>query len=227
MMSLPLFGPDGRFAWIVAALCRAVAASLGRRVMDGPTISLVWRRMMRAQSLFLALAERVRSGRYRGGIVRLSRASETGGLEAPAGGAAPVQPDACVKVSKAWRLLPRRFGWLLGLMPLEAGGYASQLAHVLVEPEMVALLRDVPQAGRILRPLCWMLGIERALVQPGAVAVERVPAAVVAARIRAVRPDVDWGRIPLPRGVLAWALRERRLEKARARVLNLGDGLEG
>jgi hypothetical protein len=181
MNSPPLFGPDGRFAFIVAALCRAVAAALGRGLMDGAVILLVWRRVKRAEQLLLALAERVRLGRYRGGIARQPGGFEAFGADrveaivAPLGATAGSAgaPDG----SQAWRRLPRRFGWLMGLMPYEAAGYSSQLAHLLAEPEMVALLRDV-----------------------------------------------DWGRIPLPRGILARALRDRRLEAARARVVEFRKG---
>ena len=37
--------------------------------------------------------------------------------------------------------------------------YGSQVQYLLADPEMVALLADVPQGGPILRPLCRMLGI--------------------------------------------------------------------
>ena len=42
----------------------------------------------------------------------------------------------------------------------EAAGYGSQLAALLAEPELQALLLAAPAAGRILRPLCRMLGVE-------------------------------------------------------------------
>jgi len=42
----------------------------------------------------------------------------------------------------------------------EAAGGASQLRHLLNEPEMAALIAASPrQTGRLLRPLCRMLGI--------------------------------------------------------------------
>ncbi|MBV8096571.1 MAG: hypothetical protein JO110_25680 [Acetobacteraceae bacterium] len=37
--------------------------------------------------------------------------------------------------------------------------YGSQVQYLLADPEMVALLADVPEGGPILRPLCRMLGI--------------------------------------------------------------------
>jgi hypothetical protein len=78
---------------------------------------------------------------------------------------------------------------------------------------MVALLVAAPQAARILRPLCRMLAVETAVLRPrvaGAAAdvdpVEIIP--VVKKRVRRPRVPVDWGRIPLPKGVLAAARRQ-------------------
>ena len=72
---------------------------------------------------------------------------------------------------------------------------------------MVELLVAAPQAARILRPLCRMLAVEEALLRPGVVVVEPV-VVVVRKRVRRARIPIDWGRIPLPRGVLSWARRE-------------------
>jgi len=75
---------------------------------------------------------------------------------------------------------------------------------------MVALLRAAPQAVRVLTPLCRMLAVETSLLRPraeaGAAAAEIAP--VKAKRVRAKRPPVDFGRIPIPRGVMA-AVRRR------------------
>ncbi len=86
------------------------------------------------------------------------------------------------------------------MMPGEAACFGSQLRTLLAEPEMAALVRDVAQARRILGPMCRMLGVELQ-VWPERVAVPRK----VAPR---VRTPVDFGRIPLPRGVLAAAKRQ-------------------
>lgn len=117
--------------------------------------------------------------------------------------------------------LPLRFGWLMGVMPYEAAGYASQLRTVLAEPEMAALVAALPQARRILGPLCRMLGVAMAPVRPPGVARAadgvadgaaqgEVPARPPTSRPAAarVRRVVDVGRIPLPRGVLAAARRQ-------------------
>jgi len=119
------------------------------------------------------------------------------------------------------RLWPGRFGWLVRAASWQAAGYGCQLAHVLRQPEMVELLRASPQAGRILRPLCRALAVDAALLAPRlpgdpeeVVPVKTEPGTqasggVVKPRVRKPRVQVDYGRIPLPRGVLAWVRRER------------------
>ncbi len=189
-----------RFALTTAGLCRAVAASL-RMGMSAAMIVLVWTRVKRAEVAFLALAERVRAGRYRAGVSR-------GGVTVR-GPAAGVDGDESVGSPCVARVsrgrLPVRFGWLMAAMPYEAAGYGSQLRSLLAEPEMAALVRDVAQARRILGPMCQMLGVELP-DEPGCDVVRAE--AVVRPRVKRVRKVVDWGRIPLPRGVLAAARRQ-------------------
>ncbi len=55
--------------------------------------------------------------------------------------------------------MPCGFGWLLRVTP-EAASCASQLQHLLADPEMAALLAADPSMGRVLRPLCRMLAVE-------------------------------------------------------------------
>jgi hypothetical protein len=57
--------------------------------------------------------------------------------------------------------LPTRFGWMHHLYPgHQIPGASSQLAHLLIEPDMIALLNDHPGLARLLRPLCHMLRIK-------------------------------------------------------------------
>ncbi len=197
--------PSERFALTCAALCRAVAASIARGVMTPAMIVLVWTRVRRAEGLFLELVARVQAGRYRGGWVRsaaANAASQAGGATGGGG----------VRLARALDRgrLPVRFGWLMGVMPYEAAGYAGQLRTVLAEPEMVALLRDVAQARRILGPVCRMLGVEiPGVCDPATVAVaDGVGVRSGRSRGARVRPDLDFGRIPLPQGVLIAARRQ-------------------
>jgi len=58
--------------------------------------------------------------------------------------------------------LPRDFGWLLRLTPGDhwVRGYRGYIEQWLSAPELLAVIEAAPrQAGRILRPLCRILGI--------------------------------------------------------------------
>jgi len=111
--------------------------------------------------------------------------------------------------AKPLEVLPRKFGWLRQQMGWQLGGHCGQLETVLHRPEMVELLIAAPQAIRILRPLCRMLGMDPRFLQPG-VSVLFIPpvAKVVKKRVRKPRPKVDWGNNPLPRGMLASAKKQ-------------------
>ena len=104
------------------------------------------------------------------------------------------------------RIWPGRFAWLVRVAGYQAAGYGCQLRHILEQPEMVELLKASPQAARILRPVCRMLAIENSVLRPGEVPPEP-KVREVKPRLRKPRPPVDWGRIPLPRGVLSAARR--------------------
>ena len=109
--------------------------------------------------------------------------------------------------------LPGRFGWLLMKAAYRAAGFGCQLRAVLEQPDMVEVLIAVPRVGRILLPLCRALAIETSLLRPrpAGAAVEITAediAPVAKTRVRKPRAPVDWGRIPLPRGVLSAARRQ-------------------
>ena len=127
------------FALITEGLCRVVAASHARGVA-GPVIILIWRRLRRIAARFASLTARVRSGALPS-PVRRRRA-----MPRPR---SPRPPSP---------RLPRRFAWLIRLIPAVAC-HRSQLQHLLSDPEMAALLSAAPQMGRLLRPLCQMLGL--------------------------------------------------------------------
>jgi hypothetical protein len=50
------------------------------------------------------------------------------------------------------------FAWLRNILP-EATIYRAQLQNLLAEPNTAAFLAEVPQAHKILRPLCQLLGV--------------------------------------------------------------------
>ena len=65
--------------------------------------------------------------------------------------------------------LPSGRGWLVRELGWEAAGYMAQLEALITEVEMRAVVDRLPAAGRILRPICRMLGVPVA-VMPVAVA---------------------------------------------------------
>lgn len=87
-------------------------------------------------------------------------------------------------------VLPRRRGWLVETLRHEAAGYGSQLAYLLNEPETARLLAAAPHAARVLRPICHLLGIRPAALQPPTAAPSHAPAPRPArARPRPQRPE--------------------------------------
>jgi hypothetical protein len=128
-----------RFARIIDGLCRAIAAQGAWGRLTGPLMLLVWSRLRRMAVRFASLAARVQAG---------TAAPRRPAAPRPAGG----------RRRPPYQRLPRGFAWLVRLVPQAASG-ASQLQHLLAEPEMATLLAAAPQMGRTLRPLCRMLGL--------------------------------------------------------------------
>ncbi len=131
-----------RFGFIMAWLRRAVMA---RRVSPrelGPVIMLIANRLSRIAARFATLAEQARGD-------TLPAPRRRGARGAP----------AAVVASPARIRLPGGNAWLVRLVP-EARVFGSQLRHLLADPEMAAMLAAAPGMGRLLRPLCRMLGVE-------------------------------------------------------------------
>ncbi len=137
------FAPTDRFALLIEGLCRAVALRIAGGALAGPLIILISCRLRRMAMRFARLAERLRTGARAGTAGRRRAVSPRPAGHSPQGPA---------------KHLPRNFAWLPRLVPA-AGAAGSQLQHLLADPEMAALIVAAPQAGRILRPLCRMLGV--------------------------------------------------------------------
>ena len=85
--------------------------------------------------------------------------------------------------------LPSGRGWLVRELGYEAVAFGLQLEALLAEPAMQAMLAALPGAGRILRPLCRMLGVSASAMPPApAVRMERAERVVT----QAVRAPVAW-----------------------------------
>jgi len=105
------------------------------------------------------------------------------------------QTRTAVGTAKAARVrLPSAQGWMVRALGWEAVGHASQLGHLLTDPEMQALMAASPAVARVLRPLCRVLG-----VQP-------MPAALLAVKAAPVAPVARPKRVRVRRS--ARAIRE-------------------
>jgi hypothetical protein len=184
---------------VIRALRAAVATWGGRRLLSTALVLLVYRRLGEISRRMEGLASRFQAGR----LWRLG--------PRPASGAG-VAGDPVRRV-RGERIWPRTFAWLVRAAGWEAAGFGSQLRVILQQPEMVALLQAAPQARRVLTPLCRMLAVETGLLRPGVVADagDAAGSAVPVVRMRAARPVVDLGRVPIPRGVMAAVRRGRFL----------------
>jgi len=170
-----------RFAQIMTGLRAALAAAYGRPAlagggMDQPRRSLapplVLRLHRRLGTMMLAFAALVAHLSEFGADApprapRRKRAPRPDAAASPApdtpqntpsGAAAAAQPESPPRAPRPPRL-PGNFGWLPGVSCGVAAG-ASQLRHLLTDPDMLALLLASPALVQMLRPLCWMLGVD-------------------------------------------------------------------
>ncbi len=150
-MSPPLPAPapslSQRLTLVVQALRAAIAAHAARDRATVAVAWLVWPYLNRLAARFAALTARVQAGKG------VAVARTTSGVRAAAEG-----PRLQVPRPRPPGL-PQGFAWLArlapGILPLR-----GQVCHLLGDPELAALLAAAPGAGRILRPLCRMLGIK-------------------------------------------------------------------
>lgn len=114
-------------------LLRTVAADGAALRLAGPLVAMVWSYLSRLRH---RVAARI------------------------AAGPRPSRPrtSSAARTSAASSRLPRRRAWLRSLIPGTAGA-GAQLAHLLAEPDMAALIAADPALGRTIRPLCRLLGI--------------------------------------------------------------------
>jgi hypothetical protein len=136
---------------------------------------LVWCYLRRATRRLDSLIIRFRAGRLRPARPRPPAPNPTA-FHPGAPRAATPRPGATPPHPR----LPHGAAWL-GRLGWEFRGHGSQLQALLNhDPELRALLAAAPeQAGRVLRPLCWMLGID-----PG-------PGILPPPRRRAPEPQAD------------------------------------
>lgn len=154
----------GRFAWFFQGLCRVIGVDAQRRGMEPALAWAVWNRVRVLGERFNTLIVRARAGRLR---ARRKAAPHPAPADQERGQACSqdereIQPAAATGAPSHGALgvkLPREFGWVRRALP-ETGQFAGVLMYLLRDPETAALVEKAPEAGRILRPLCRLLGIE-------------------------------------------------------------------
>ena len=153
-----------RLTPIIDALRRMAAAEASRRWHLIPLIGVLHAYLGRVARRFEFLIARL------GGPIR-ARPSRPNASRPDKTPPAPAEPEAPRKLPSRKPpprepRLPGRFGWLIDTVPYHAAGVATQLAALLRDPEMHALMEAEPQAAKILRKLCRMLRIEPAADLP-------------------------------------------------------------
>jgi hypothetical protein len=144
------------FVLFINALRRAIFEPRRGGLAAGPLTIVVWRRLNRIATRFVALIAQVRAG----AILSSARPRRSASSAATRPTGSPNLPRPNLPRP------PNDFGWLVRLAPV-AASYRGQLQHLLSNPEIASLLSAAPQLGQALRPLCHMLAIR--LPKPQAV----------------------------------------------------------
>jgi hypothetical protein len=158
MSAAPSNTLTSQFAWLFEGLCKVIGAEAYKRRIEAALAWAVWNRVRLLGERFLAVAARARSA-------RLHPRSHP---PTPSAQPAPVIPRPLERDGPDKRPappagpsaagLPREFGWVRRVLP-ETAQFAGVLAWLLRDPETAALVEVAPEAGRILRPLCRLLGV--------------------------------------------------------------------
>ena len=136
-----MFTLPASFRAILTGLRAALGVVMARDHASIPLLTLIHTRIGRAITRFERLFARFRANTLP--KPRKSRAGQT----------RPHQPRPRPAV-------PNGRTWLVVACGYQVAGFASQLQHLLAHtPDLADFLAAAPQAARILRPLCHMLGV--------------------------------------------------------------------
>ena len=162
------------FSRILSDLQAAIAARAARDRVLTVLLLAVWGRIARMRQRLERLVALWRAGgQPMAPVPRAPRASRAGQLT--------TMPD-----------YPTAPDWLLRTLGYEAVAVGLQLRHLLTEAERQAFLAEVPQAGRVLRPLLRMLSgdpMPEVLQKPPVVPAVPAPACGMESAVGAITPD--------------------------------------
>jgi hypothetical protein len=160
------------FATILIGLRALLAARAATDRTLTALLVLVWSRLSRLQTRLERLI-----AHWRAGTLPTPRPSRAGQPRKPT-----PKPT-----------LPTAPAWLVARVGYTAAVFGSQLQHALSDPDLAAFLAAAPQANRLLRPLCRMLGIEPPIK------LRRTPRPMRPAP--PPRPKPAPFRVPIPKGL--------------------------
>ena len=134
-----------RFHWFIQRLVKVISEQTNLAIRSGTLTTAMIALFTLADTRLRRTAARLQQLyiRWRAGTLPKPRPSRAG---------QPRKPRERIKepVGKAWLLK----------LAQPTAQYRSALEQLLADPEFIQFLRDAPQAGRLLRPLCRMLAIE-------------------------------------------------------------------
>jgi len=148
-----------RFGVIMAAIAALVARAFLRDPRYVTIIVPLWTRLNRAASRFERIMARLAAGTP-------SRPSRPGRQSSPSPSElSPSSPRPSEPRPFDPRLapLPSNHAWLSSALGSDGRCHAYQLNYLLKEPGTAALIAASPQAVRLLRPLCRILGLDPAI----------------------------------------------------------------
>ena len=141
-------GIAARVALILRGLATLVAARPFRRPNFVPQINSLWSLLMRAAGRIELLMANLAAGRLR----------KSGPRANPNPSPDPTPRPPCTTPPP--HRLPSEKAWLLRELLHEAAYFRAHLETLFAEPGIADLLATAPQAARILRPICRMLGLD-------------------------------------------------------------------
>jgi hypothetical protein len=158
MLTDPALTLADQIAWIVELFCKTMAAEACKRRAGSLSVAL-WERTRRFGRRFCALYAAWKAGKLP--AVRRDRAVAHPSLQLPRSrGGGVTLSELDMARTRPVSVMPRAFRWMQRMLPMSAGTLASGVGSIVWNhPEIRTFVAEVPQVGRILRPMCRLAGL--------------------------------------------------------------------
>ena len=148
-----------RLIAIILHMCGVVGEHGRWDPASRPFLALTSDRLLRLRVRLTELIAAYREGRLSPPRTRTRPEPPPAPAESAESGSEPGRAGGDGPAGEQPLRLPHTFGWMLRF-GWRFVGYRSLFEQWLEDPEVKALVAEAPQAGRILRPLCHMMGIK-------------------------------------------------------------------